>query len=129
MPIHRKPRAIAPAGTNGRDTLDATADGQTLHGFGGRDLLRSTFDRTSLFGDGGRDRLVTTLSLVDQPAAVAHQSGGRGHDVLSAQAELSSWLFDPGSQTVGKQDPKSFSTAGPGMTGSRRTPTLSATAP
>ena len=99
MPVHRKPRAIAPAGTNGRDTLDATADGQTLHGFGGRDLLRSTFDRTSLFGDGGRDRLVTTLSLTDTPDALARQLGGGGGDILNARVALSSQAFDPATQT------------------------------
>ena len=89
MPIHRKPRGIAPAGTQGRDTLDATADGQTLHGLGGRDLLRSTFDRTSLFGDGGWDRLTYDdepgLSLETMPWL--HE-----HGVAAVAAD--NWAFE-----------------------------------
>jgi Ca2+-binding RTX toxin-like protein len=84
MPTHRKPRAAAPAATNGRDILDASADGQTLHGLRGNDLLRSTFDRTSLFGDGGNDRLMTTLSLTERTGLLARQFGGTGNDVLNA---------------------------------------------
>jgi Ca2+-binding RTX toxin-like protein len=99
MPIHRKPRAIAPAGTNGRDILDATADGQTLHGLGGRDRIRSAFDGTSLFGDAGYDRLVTRLSLADQPDALARQFGGAGNDVLNARVRIEGGDFDPATQT------------------------------
>jgi Ca2+-binding RTX toxin-like protein len=85
MPIHRKPRALALAATNGRDTLDATADGQTLHGLGGRDLLRSTFNQTSLFGDGGNDRLTVELERSETAVPVTLSStlsGGTGKDTL-----------------------------------------------
>ncbi len=91
MPKHRNHRAAASAATNHRDTLDAIADGNVLHGLGGRDLLRSDFNHTELFGDGGRDRLVTKLNFDDIGPVSARQFGGGGHDVLKAYVGVSAY--------------------------------------
>ncbi len=52
-------------GTQGNDTIAATAALQALYGRAGDDLLSSLFNTTAIFGGAGNDRVAVDLDIVD----------------------------------------------------------------
>lgn len=75
-------------GTPGPDTIEGTADGQTLAGLRGNDRLRSAFTDTTLVGGVGDDRMLSTYSLGSAtPAYAATLDGGVGNDRLTVRLD------------------------------------------